>query len=170
MIYLDQGKRIMNKMQELIFDEFKVAVHFDRDYTYHGTTFFNIYLNSVGDIKSLAGGLMREYIFDIRYYLFREGYSRANHHNYLSNTTERLMRLFHNSPSPDNEETTFSTYLTRWAYSIDYYNLITHFIYFGGVINDVNYNPTLSDSESDKPNLHVVNYQFTCTSSEPDYE
>ena len=170
MIYLDQGRRIMNKMQELIFEEFKVAVHFDKDYNYHGSTFWNIYLNSVGDIQPYAGGLMRQYIFDIRYYLFREGYARHTHHEYLSNTTERLLRLMKNNPSPDNDETTFSTYLTRWAYSVDYYNLITAYIYHDGRITDVDFNPTLRDQEADKPNLHVVNYQFSCRSSEPDYE
>ena len=170
MIYLDQGKRVMNKLQELIFEEFKVPVHFDKDYTFHGTTFWNIYLNSVGDIQPYAGGLIRRYVFDIRYYLFREGYSRANHHEYLSNPTERLMRLMKNNPAPKFEQTTFSTYLTRWAYSIDYWNLITAYIYHDGRILDVDYNPSLSPLESDKQNLHVVNYEFNCLSSEPDYE
>ena len=170
MIYLDQGKRIMNKMQELIFNEFKVAVHFDKDYAFHSSTFFNIFLNAVGDIQPLAGGLLRRYIFDIRFYLFREGYSRATHHEFLSNSTERLMRLFKNYPSPDNAETTFSTYLTRWAYSVDYWNLITQYIWHDGRITDIDYNPSLRDNEADKPNLHVVNYQFSCISSEPDYE
>ena len=170
MIYLDQGTRIMNKMQELIFNEFKVAVHFDKDYAHRGTTFWNIFLNSVGDIQPYAGGLMRQYIFDIRYYMVREGFSRHTHAEYLSNTTERLMRLMKNNPSPVFDETTFSTYLTRWAYSVDYWNLITQYIYHDGRIVDVDYNPSLRGQESDEANLHVVNYQFSCRSSEPDYE
>ena len=160
----------MNKLQELIFEEFKVAVHFDKDYTFHGTTFFNIFLNSVGDIQPYAGGIIREYVFDLRYYLFREKYARHTHHEFLSNTTERMMRLMKNNPAPKFEQTSFSTYLTRWSHSIDYWNLITAYIFHDGRIIDVDYNPSLRENESNKPNLHVVNYQFTCKSSEPDYE
>ena len=169
MIYQDQGKRIMNKLQQLIYDEFKVAVFFDKNYAFHGTTFFNIYQDSISNVQELAGGLLKEYLFRIRYYMTREGYARHTHHEYMSNATERLMRLFKNCPAPIFDETTFSTYLTRFAYSVDYWNLITKYIYHSGMIDAVDYDPSRTPGEERK-NLHIVEYTFRCHSSEPDYE
>lgn len=168
-IYIDQGRRIMNKLQELIFTEFNLPVHFDKDYQYRNTTFFNIYNNSISDITRLSGGMIRNYTFDIRYYFFREGYGRHTHHNILSNQTERFLRVMQNNPSPPNEETTYSTYISRYTHSIDYWNLITSYIYHSGNITNVNYNPSLSDKET-APNLNVVEYTFECISAEAQYE
>ena len=170
MIYDNRGQRIINKVQQLLVEEFKIPVLFDRIYKPRNTSYFNIDFDEISDIEFLAGGMIRQYDLTIRYFLLLEGYQRHTHHNYLSNISERLLRLFKNNPAPKNTENTFNLDSQRWNLTTEYWNLITEYIYHSGQINSIEYNAPKDDDEDIFKNLHVVEYNFSCKSSEVDYE
>ena len=170
MIYDNRGQRIINKVQQLLVEEFKIPVLFDRQYRPRNTSYFNIDYNDVSDVSFLAGGMIRQYNLTIKYFLLLEGFQRHTHQNYLSNISERLLRLFKNNPAPKNTENTYDLASERWALSNEYWNLITEYIYHSGQINSINYSTDRDESEDIFKNLHIVEYDFTCISSEVDYE
>ena len=170
MIYLNKGKQIMNKLQQLITEEFSMPVVFEKDYRYRNSVFFNILFDSVSDVEPLSGGFIRNYNFNIRFYMNRLGFQRNTHSNYLSNIAERMLRLIKNNPSPLRDETIFSTLTDRFALSEDYWNLLTSYLYHNAIVGDVDYNSALTDEEENRPDNYVINFAFSCTSSEPDYE
>ena len=84
MIYDNRGKRIINKVQQLLVEEFKIPVLFDRQYRPRNTSYFNIDYNDISDVSFLAGGMIRQYNLTIKYFLLLEGFQRHTHQNYLS--------------------------------------------------------------------------------------
>ena len=147
-----------------------MPVVFEKNYRYRNSVFFNIFFNSVSDVEPLSGGFIRNYNFDIRFYMNRLSFQRNTHSNYLSNIAERMLRLIKNNPAPTREETSFSTLTDRFALSEDYWNLFTTYLYHNAIVGDVNYNPNLTDEEENRPDNYIINFAFSCTSSEPDYE
>lgn len=142
--FFQTGKEIQDKLSDVIRGEFRgYSVYFDDDYTNRKPSYFNIKKTKDQHIENtVPKGQVREYGFNVRYYLKKPGYSKELVLNPLFRIGDRITQLIFN-----NKNVLFN------SDSKNYNFINAHF-------ENYQVDPAREPSESSE-DLHMLSFDFS---------
>tara|TARA_B100000959_G_C14969691_1_gene619183 strand:- start:2182 stop:2619 length:438 start_codon:yes stop_codon:yes gene_type:complete len=91
-------ENVLDPLEKLIREEYSLAIHYDRDFTIRGTSWFNLLPISDVLIDRRSGSEIRDFTITIQYIRATSGdFQRNTHINTVTPTIERLKRLLSNN-------------------------------------------------------------------------
>jgi len=157
--YTNAFKAILDALQEILYNEFKLRVHYDKDYEARASQYFNLTPVSSDIVSRFSGGSTREYRVGLRYYLQKGNYGKHTHIDYLTDTGERVARLFNDKRNATATSELFQGIISQFSESDESFGAMVAYTFHDGRIEDISYQPNRSESE-DKSDLHIVEFEF----------
>jgi len=157
--YQNAFKEILNALKEIIYNETKLPIHFDKDYQARSNQYFNLKPTSANIISRFSGGTTRGYNVNIRYYLQKGNYEKHTHIDYLTDTGEKIQRLFNDKSNAVSTNDLFQGVLSTFADSNAQFGAMVAYTFHDGRIEDVAYDPSRDDTE-EVDDLHIVEFEF----------
>ena len=157
--YSNAFKEILDALKEILANEFKLPVHFDRNYKARSNQYFNLIPNSADVASRFSGGSTREYSVQIKYYLAKGNYGKHTHVDYLTDVGERISRLFNDKRNATSTNDLFQGVLAQFSESQGTFASQIAYTFHDGRIEGIEYRPSLSESE-EQENLNVVEFEF----------
>ena len=159
-------RRVIDALTDLIQTEYGgTPVLFESPDTFRSRSpqFFSIIPGDASLLQNYAGGSLREYQVFIRYYLRKPRLRnyRTNIFDYMTDRGERLTRLINNNTKYEDAINTFSELDTNFGTLGDSFSSIVTYRWHNGRIEDINYSPSRSDSET-KNDLQIFEANFLC--------
>ena len=91
-------ENVLDPLEKLIREEYELPIHYDRDFTIRGSTWFNLLLISDVLMDRRASGEIRDFTITIQNIRAASGdFQRHTHINTVTPTIERLKRLIANN-------------------------------------------------------------------------
>jgi hypothetical protein len=157
--YSNAFKEILDALKEILYNETKLKVHHDKDYEARASQYFNITPVSSNVVSRFSGGSTREYNVDIRFYLQKGNYDKHTHIDYLTDTGEKITRLFNDKNNPTSTNELFQGIISQFSESNIAFGSLVAYTFHDGRIENVNYQPDRSDVE-EKSDLHIIDFEF----------
>jgi len=152
-------REILDTLKEILTNEFKISVHFDKDFEAQASQYFNLSPEVVSTVARSSGSTTREYSVNIRYYLIKGNYEKHSHIDYLTSVAERMSRLFNDKRNAISTNDLFKGVLATFAESENTFDSLIAYTFHDGRIEEVNYQPTLTDKENIE-NVNVLDFTF----------
>ena len=157
--YQNAFKEILNTLKEILYNETKLPIHFDKGYKGRANQYFNITPTSANIISRFSGGTTRGYSVNIRYYLQKGNYEKHTHIDYLTDTGEKIQRLFNEKSKAVSTNDLFQGVLSTFVDSNVQFGAMVAYTFHDGRIEDVTYDPS-RDDEEESEDLHIVEFEF----------
>lgn len=157
--YSNAFKEILDALKEILYNETKLRVYYDKEYQARQSQYFNLTPVSSNVLTRFSGGSTREYNVGIRYYLQKGNYGKHSHLDYLTDTGEKITRLFNDKNNPTSTNELFQGIIAQFSESNISFGKLVAYTFHDGRIENVTYNPDRSDSE-EKSDLHIVEFEF----------
>mgnify|MGYP001366761143 CR=1 FL=1 len=158
-------KEILNTLKEIIHNELKIPIHFDKDFEDRHNQYINILPLGFDVVSRFAGSSQREYSATLKYYLKKGNYEKHTHLDYLTSVGERLTRLFNDNTNPVSSNDLFKGVLSQFSESTGTMAQNIAYTFHDGRIDSIDYQPNLSEKEQ-LENLNVVELTFTAIVTE----
>lgn len=157
--YQNAFKEILDTLKEIIYNETKLPVRFDKGYKTKGNQYFNIQPVGSDVLSRFNGGSTREYTANIKYYLRKGNYDKHSHIDYLTDIGERITRLFNDKSNATSTSDLFQGVLSQFSESNIAFGNMVAYTFHEGRIESVSYDPSRDDSE-ELEDLHIVEFEF----------
>ena len=157
--YTNAFKAILDALKEILYNEFKLRVFFDKDFKSRATQYFNLTPVSSDIVSRFSGGSTREYNVNIRYYLQKGNYDKHTHIDYLTDTGERVARLFNDKRNPTSTNELFQGIISQFSESNEAFGDMVAYTFHDGRIENIAYQPDRQDNE-EKSDLHIIDLDF----------
>ena len=157
--YTNAFKEILDALKEILYNETKLSVYFDKDYQTRATQYFNLKPASSNVVTRFSGGSTREYNVEIRYYLRKGNYEKHTHIDYLTDTGERIARLFNDKSNPSSTNELFQGIIGQFSESNAQFGAMVAYTFHDGRVQDIDYSPDRSDAE-ELNDLHIIEFEF----------
>ena len=157
--YSNAFKAILDALKEILYNETKLQVHFDKDYEAKASQYFNMKPVSSNVVTRFSGGSTREYSVQIRYYLRKGNYDKHTHIDYLTDTGERIARLFNDKTNPTSSSELFQGIIAQFSESDEAFGTMVAYTFHDCRIQDIDYDPSRSDIE-EQADLHIIEFEF----------
>ena len=163
--YHNAFKEVINTLAEIIKNETKLPVHFDSNYKNRGTQYFNIKPVQNSVVSRFSGGTTREYEDEIRYYLRKGNYGKLTHLDFLTDTAERIQRLFNDKSNATSVNDLFQGILSQFSQLQSSFESSVAYSFHDGRIETLTYQPDRDESE-ENTELHIVEFEFLAVVTE----
>ena len=157
--YNNAFKEVLDALKEILHNETKMRVYFDKDYEARATQYFNLTPVSSNVVSRFSGGSTREYTVSMRYYLQKGNYDKHTHIDYITDTGERITRLFNDKRNPIATNELFQGIIAQFSEGNEQFGAMVAYTFHDGRIENVDYQPNRSDNE-EKNDLHIVEFEF----------
>tara|TARA_Y100000004_G_C8779294_1_gene354253 strand:- start:167 stop:679 length:513 start_codon:yes stop_codon:yes gene_type:complete len=157
--YKNAFKKILDTLREILYNETKLKVHFDKGYHNRDTMYFNIMPNTSSVVSRFNGGSTREYSATIKYYLKKGNYDKHSHIDYLTDMGERVTRLFNDKSNATSTSDLFQGILSQFSESDATFGTQVAYTFHEGRIENITYDPSRDDTE-ELDELHIVEFEF----------
>ena len=157
--YTNAFKSILDALKEILVNELNYPVFFDKDYEARSSQYFNLQPVSSSIESRFSGGSTREYTVQIKYYLRKGNYEKHTHIDYLTDTGERIARLFNDKSNADSTNALFQGIIAQFVDSNVAFGALVAYTFHDGRIQDISYQPSRSDKE-ERSELHIVEFEF----------
>jgi hypothetical protein len=142
--YTNAFKEILNTLKEILYNELKIPVHYDKDYQARASQYLNIKPISSDVISRFSGSSTREYEAEIRYYLQKGNPEKHTTLDYMTDVGERIFRLFNDKTNAVSTNDLFKGIMTNFSASIGTFNQQVAYTFQDGRIEGITYQPSLS--------------------------
>jgi len=163
--YSNAFKEILGALKEILYNETKLSVHFDRKYKSRATQYFNISPISSTVTSRFSGGSTREYNAEISYYLQKGNYEKHTHLDYLTDMGEKITRLFNDKTNAVSTNDLFQGIISQFSESNQAFGSMVAYTFHDGRIENVDYQPDRNDDE-EMEDLNIVKFEFIATVTE----
>ena len=157
--YQNAFKEILDTLREILYNETKLKVYFDKGWKSRATQYFNIVPETSNVLSRFNGGSTREYSANIRYYLKKGNYDKHSHIDYLTDMGERITRLFNDKSNATSTSDLFQGILSQFSESDQTFGSMVAYTFHEGRIENVTYDPSRDDTE-ESDELHIVEFEF----------
>ena len=161
------GKKVGSALQQILRDEFPgTPVSFVDRERYQATSVqhWGLIPGETTILASYAGGSLREYGYALRYYVRKPrstNHFQTNIHDYLSDKSERLIRLIDNNNKKDDQNVFFGELAILFSLIPDIFSDIISYRWHNARIASVDFDPPRTDKET-KNDLQIMEAQFLC--------
>jgi len=161
------GKKVGDALQKVLRDEFPgTPVMYVDPAQYRATSVehFGLVPGETQVLSSYAGGTLREYQFTIKYYIRKPrntNHFQTNIHDFLSDKSERLIRLVDSNNKKQDENIFFGEYDQTFGTIADIFSNIISYRWHNGRITNIDFNPPRTPKE-DKRDLQIMQADFLC--------
>ena len=157
--YQNAFKEILDTLKEILTNETKLTVYFDKGFKNRNTQYFNIQPINANILSRFNGGTTREYNVAIKYYLKKGNYDKHSHIDYLTDIGERVTRLFNDKANAISTSDWFQGVLSQFSESDSTCGAMIAYTFHEGRIENVSYDPSREDTEESEE-LHIVEFDF----------
>tara|TARA_Y100000593_G_C4311934_1_gene338837 strand:+ start:826 stop:1359 length:534 start_codon:yes stop_codon:yes gene_type:complete len=161
------GQKVADALQKILREEWPgTPIYFVNRENYRAVSspHFGLIPGDTQVIESYGGGNLREYEFMIRYYIRKPratNHFQTNIHEYLSDTSERLIRLIDNKNKHEDENIYFGEIADTFGEITDLFSDIIAYRWHNARISNVDFDPDRTEKE-DKKDLQIMEAEFLC--------
>lgn len=161
------GKKVGDALQKLLREEFPgTPIMYSNREQYRATSVqhWGLLPGDTNVIATYNGGSLREYSYQIRYYVRKPrstNHFQTNIHNYLSDKSERLIRLIDSKNKHDDQNVFFGELDLTFGSIPDFFSDIIAYRWHNARIESVDFDPPRTDKET-KNDLQIMEAQFIC--------
>ena len=165
--YRKYGQKVADALQKVLREEWPgTPIYFvnRENYRAKASPHFGLIPGETTILESYGGGNLREYEFIIRYYIRKPratNHFQVNIHKYLSDISERLIRLIDNKNKHEDTNIFFGEIVDTFGTLTDLFSDIIAYRWHNGRIININFDPDRTDKE-DKKDLQIMEAQFLC--------